>query len=104
LLDILKDELGRVGKQDGVDYADVRLVEKVYEGLKMKNGKVDYIHQDEDRGFGIRVLFQGAWGFASSSRLEPGEVERIFEMAVQIARSSASVVQGEVSHCHRWKR
>ncbi len=93
----MKDELGRVGKQDGVDYADVRLVEKVYEGLKMKNGKVDYIHQDEDRGFGIRVLFQGAWGFASSSRLEPGEVERIFEMAVQIARSSASVSRGSVS-------
>ncbi len=96
MLDTLKEELGRIRGQDGVDYADVRWTEKQYEGLKMKNGKVDYIHQDEDRGFGVRVLFRGAWGFASSSRVEEEEIKRIFDLALEIARSSSTVCKDKV--------
>jgi TldD protein len=93
---MLKGELHRVGTQEGVDYADVRWVERAHEGLKIKNGKVDYIHQDEDRGIGVRVLYQGSWGFASTSRLAAENVNGVFDLALDIARSSATVSGGKV--------
>jgi TldD protein len=96
LLDILKEELDLLSRQDEVDYADVRLVEKTYEGLKMKNGKVEYIHQDEDQGYGVRVLFNGAWGFASTSRLEKEDAGKTFGRALDIARSSSRVSDEKV--------
>ena len=96
LLEILKEELARVEALDSVDYADVRFVEKAHEGLQMRNGRVEYIHQGEERGFGVRVLFNGAWGFAASSRLNEDEIRRIFDLAVDIARSSAGVSKEKV--------
>jgi TldD protein len=37
----------------------------------------------------VRVVVDGAWGFASSARIAPAEVDRITALAVQIARASA---------------
>ncbi len=96
LLEILKEELSRLGRRDGVDYADVRLVEGAYEGLKMKNGKVEYIHQDENQGYGIRVLCRGAWGFASTSSMERGGTVKVCDRALDIARSSSRVSEEKV--------
>jgi len=53
-----------------VNYADIRVVRGQTEEIAIKNGKVDAFTRDENFGFGIRVLFQGAWGFACSSRVE----------------------------------
>src|SRR5207342_294581 len=52
--------------------------------------------EDESQGFGIRVVVDGAWGFASSSRLDPREIERIARRAVEIARASALVLSEPV--------
>jgi TldD protein len=57
--------------------------------IAVKNGAVAAIDDGTAQGFGIRVLVGGAWGFASSSRLELPEVERVARLAVEIARASA---------------
>ena len=44
---------------------------------------------DSTQGFGVRVIADGAWGFASSHLLEPAEVDRVTALAVQIAKASA---------------
>jgi len=62
----------------------------------MKNGRIDCVRREEDRGFGIRVLYQGAWGFASSNRMEAGKARRVVELALDIARASARVSKGSV--------
>ena len=56
-----------LAKLKGSTYADIRIVRRQSEEVEVKNGKVDALIHDEDFGFGIRVLFQGAWGFACSS-------------------------------------
>ena len=43
---------------------------------------------EESLGFGIRVLFEGAWGFASSCWLDSAEVDRVADQAVAIAKAS----------------
>jgi TldD protein len=47
----------------------------------------------EDRGFGVRVLYHGAWGFASSPTFCADEVERVIELALRIARASAMALR-----------
>ncbi|MGZ3495687.1 MAG: PmbA/TldA family metallopeptidase, partial [Thermodesulfobacteriota bacterium] len=53
-----------LAKLKGATYADIRVVRRQSEEVEVKNGKVDALIHDEDFGFGIRILFQGAWGFA----------------------------------------
>jgi TldD protein len=74
----------------GASYADVRIVTRLTQHLAVKNGKVEALAQDESQGFGVRVIANGAWGFASSARLEAREVERVVTQAVAIAKASAA--------------
>lgn len=73
----------------GAAYADVRVVETTSQSLSMKNGVVDGLASAESAGLGVRVLVEGAWGFAASRDLTAAEAERTAALAVQIARASA---------------
>lgn len=75
----------------GAWYADMRIVHRRTQVVEVKNGLVEALSEDESRGFGVRVLVNGAWGFASSARLEPAEVDRVTVLAVRTARASARV-------------
>ena len=44
-----------------------------------------------DSGFGVRVLYHGGWGFAASSILSLEEVPRVADLAIEIAKGSASL-------------
>ena len=72
----------------GLDYADVRVTAQVSENISTKNGSVEAVAKNSDSGFGLRVLVNGAWGFASSSRLETGEIKKVVKDAIEIARAS----------------
>ena len=63
-------------KKKGVDYADLRRVKRISENIKVKNREVEGVSKSEDLGFGIRVLYKGAWGFASSRQLDGAEVDK----------------------------
>lgn len=75
----------------GASYGDIRIVKNMAESLEVKNGKVEELAASVDEGFGIRVIVDGAWGFASSLDISLEEIDRIAEMAVRIARASALV-------------
>ena len=75
----------------GATYGDVRIVKRAGESVEVKNGKVEALTSDTDEGFGIRVVADGAWGFASSLNINPEEIDSVAERAVRIARASATV-------------
>lgn len=81
----------------GAQYADIRIVHREYETVATKDGKPDGLSRDESFGFGVRVLLDGAWGFASSSRVTEAEVDRVAELAVAIARASLLAQRERVS-------
>ncbi len=85
----LTDRALNVAQMHGATYADVRIVSREREEITVKNGLVQELSLDGTQGFGVRVVADGAWGFASSHRLEASEVERVAALAVQIARASA---------------
>src|SRR3954454_6049653 len=57
----------------GASYADVRVERLERQVVSVKNGRPDGLLEREDHGVGVRVLVDGAWGFASSSTLDPRE-------------------------------
>jgi TldD protein len=75
----------------GASYADVRIERLERQVVSVKNGHPDGLLEDESVGFGVRVIVEGAWGFASSARPEPREIERVAREAARIARASALV-------------
>ncbi len=90
----LTDRVLNLAQTKGASYADIRIIDLEIQRIVVKNGIVEGISLDTGQGFGVRVIADGAWGFASSFRLEPGEVDKTTALAVQIAKASA-LVRGE---------
>ena len=80
----------------GSSYADARVVSQRSRALTTKNGKVGSASDAESIGMNVRVLADGAWGFAASDDLSRSSVEATAERAVEIARASARVKQEDV--------
>ena len=80
----------------GARYADVRVVAHRNRALTTKNGKVGSASDAESVGMSVRVIADGAWGFAASSELGRGAVEKTAAEAVAIARASAKVKRASV--------
>ncbi len=78
----------------GSSYADVRVVNLRTQSIVVKNGHVDALAEDSSHGLGVRVLLEGAWGFASSSMLSLDEAAAVAEQAAEIARAT-SLVRGK---------
>ncbi len=75
----------------GASYGDVRIVDTLAETIATRNGTAEELRVHESLGFGVRAIVNGAWGFASSSRVEPDEIEAVVSRAVAIAEASSSV-------------
>src|SRR5260370_9071891 len=90
----LANKVVNSGRQRGARYAGVRVVERTSEGIDVKNGRVEGISSGTSSGFNVRVIVDGAWGFASSANMDDAEADRVAKQAIRIARASA-LVAGE---------
>src|SRR6202049_1250435 len=80
----------------GVTYVDARVVSIRNRSLTTKNGRVGHASESESLGVGVRVIAEGAWGFAASADLGRGAVEAAAARAVEIAKASARVKREDV--------
>jgi len=90
------DQALNTAKAQGVSYADIRILRRSTQGIKVKNGVVQGLTQEQTYGFGVRVVADGAWGFASSSDVTRDEIDRVSALAVRIAKASARANQEAV--------
>jgi TldD protein len=72
----------------GASYADVRVVHTRRQSLETRNERIAGLSDDESLGCGIRVLVDGAWGFAASPTLTRTEVAVTARAAVAQARAN----------------
>jgi len=95
-----KEKLARIAldkcRKLGVDYADIRLERIEDENISIASGTVEPIEQSVSAGIGIRVLKNGAWGFASTDDLSEEIIALKAETAVEIAAASAIVNKEKV--------
>src|SRR5215212_11824147 len=92
----LTDRVLDTAAQLGATYADVRVIRRRDESINVKSGRVEGVAMGETEGFGVRVLVDGAWGFAASDRLESGEADRVAGLAVRIAKASSTALRQRV--------
>jgi len=88
----LRDLIDRaldLSKVLGATFSEVRVVDQRNEDLEVKNGTAEAIKYSESGGIGIRVIVDGTWGFASTSRIEKKDIDEMTALAVNIAKAGA---------------
>ncbi|TMQ53455.1 MAG: TldD/PmbA family protein [Candidatus Eisenbacteria bacterium] len=88
-VDEILDRALNAAQLAGASYADVRLVESRTQLLEVKNRRVSALQESGTLGLGVRVLVDGAWGFAASADPSTTEAERCATLAARVARASA---------------
>lgn len=76
---------------DGVDYADVRLVEGEELRTYHQLGRDPDERVEQTIGIGVRVLVDGAWGFASMPLADSGTAAATARRAVEVAKAGVGV-------------
>ena len=84
---VLEDAL-----QKGASYCDVRFVINQEEEILVRGVSPERVSSKLDQGYGVRVLYDGAWGFAAGQK--PDEAA---SKAVKVARASALAKKKEIS-------
>ena len=95
LTDLAEAALAAVVRLPQVRYADVRAMCEDAESVDVRDDRVGGVSRESSQGVGVRVLVDGAWGFAATSAPDPAAVTRTAERAVDIARAGAAVQRGE---------
>ncbi|MBP0016097.1 MAG: TldD/PmbA family protein [Cyanobacteria bacterium SBLK] len=80
----------------GCEYGDIRLCRYRSQRLFARDRSLATLADNINSGFGVRVLFQGAWGFAASPHKTPEEILRIVNLAVETAKGSRLTQQNPV--------
>ncbi|MCL2116605.1 MAG: TldD/PmbA family protein, partial [Methanobrevibacter sp.] len=88
-LDLFRKIINKI--ESSVDYADIRAVEGNSNNVLMKDGKIQEINTGIDIGARIRVLKNGAWGFAFTNDLS--KLDEISKTALKISNSLSGDVK-----------
>jgi TldD protein len=78
-------------KAAGAEYGDIRILDSRSQSIFGQDRRIADISDRRSTGFGIRVLYKGAWGFAASSSLTADDVRKTADLAVEIAKGSATL-------------
>ncbi|MFX1377692.1 MAG: TldD/PmbA family protein [Promethearchaeota archaeon] len=79
-----------------VDFAECRFFGYEVEELRIRNGQIDNLMRAKDIGYGIRVLKNGAWGFASTAIIDKSILPEIVEAAVKEAEATSRIIKNPV--------
>ena len=87
----LADVALEAARAAGASYVDVRIADYRTQSVTTREQRVIATVDDENRGFGVRVICDGTWGFAASHRLDTEELARVARLAVELARANAKL-------------
>ncbi|MCD6164335.1 MAG: TldD/PmbA family protein [Candidatus Odinarchaeota archaeon] len=97
---LMKDELMSIidyGQKSGASYVEVRTQNISKTIISTKDGKVEVVTEGLESGAGIRVLVNGAWGFATVGSLDENSLKKAVEDAVKMAKVASEKVRMPVT-------
>ncbi len=86
-------------KKLGVLFADARALAGASSSIIVQDRKAEKMFYSEGNGIAVRVLVDGAWGFASCDGFDIGTVSNCLEEAIALAKKSAPVVSDPAAVC-----
>src|SRR5438876_9654751 len=96
-------------KKNSASYADFRLSNFHSQNISTRESIVQNISDSENFGFSVRVIVDGAWGFAASSTFNESEVQKVAKLACEIAKANKAIQKKRVElvpakvHTDLWK-
>jgi len=84
-LDEMADAALSTARRLGASHAEFRLERLREQDIGVRDHAVDSKTGSESLGFGVRVIVDGAWGFAAGYELRPAEAARVARQAVSMA-------------------
>lgn len=94
----------------GASFADFHVMQTDSESVFVREEMVQGVNAESSLGGSVRVLVDGAWGFAATDDLSADRVARLAESAVAIARAQAGwrrrpiEIETLPAHTGRWEQ
>ncbi|MGY0798961.1 TldD/PmbA family protein [Lysobacter sp. A286] len=88
----LADAALNAAKSGGASYCDVRIGRYLRQFITTREDKVENIVNTESAGIGVRVLSNGAWGFAATNEFGTDAVAAAALQALAIANANANMI------------
>jgi TldD protein len=79
-----------------VQFAEARFAAVRHSGLVLQDGRADRVAAGKRSGIGVRVLVEGAWGFASSESTAYQDWVSCLQSAIDLARVSSTRLEARV--------
>jgi len=93
----LLEELVKFGVEKGANFIDVRMQISYGSLYVVRDGIAETIRDTLSQGAGVRVLVDGAWGFATSNSLDKDTLRNAIKDAISMARGSANLRKRKTS-------
>ncbi|MCD9005337.1 TldD/PmbA family protein [Luteimonas sp. XNQY3] len=87
----LADVALQASRDGGGSYCDVRIGRYLRQYVMTRETRVENVVNEESTGVGIRVIANGAWGFAATRALDPDGIAEATRQALAIARANARI-------------
>jgi len=83
-------------KAAGASYCDVRVGRYLRQFVETREARVENVVNAESIGVGVRVIAEGAWGFAATNALDSDSVAAATRQAVAVAKANARLAGASV--------
>ncbi len=87
----LADTALAAAKDGGASYCDVRIGRYLRQFVNTREDRVENIVNTESTGMGVRVVADGAWGFAATNTLTEDAVAVAARQALAVAKANAKI-------------
>ncbi|MDR6991989.1 TldD/PmbA family protein [Luteimonas sp. 3794] len=87
----LADVALQASRDGGGSYCDVRIGRYLRQYVMTRETRVENVVNEESTGVGIRVIANGAWGFAATRALDPDGIAEATRQALAIAKANARI-------------
>ncbi len=80
----------------GASFAECRIFGYETDSTSMRNGQIETCGRSKSIGYGVRVIKNGAWGFASTAIVEEHTIEDIVSSAIKEAEATSKILKTPV--------
>ena len=88
--DLIAKAIDKAAK-GGATFSEVRVFGFKYENISTRDGQIETCGQYNDKGYGVRVIKDKAWGFASTAVIDESTVDEITKAAIKEAEATSRV-------------
>ena len=85
-------------QDSGAQYCDVRAETHDRKSVLIENGQIEHIREKSDRGIGIRVLKNGAWGFCSiTNPISFTKIKDVIDNAIKNSEYTSKIKKNKIT-------